>query len=1316
MKTERSGSSILLLKQYEKTRLTFRTWYWPLCWAISMLSFAELALAEPIIANNTRLERSNRKVILTDIGETISNVGYVGEIVLYRIYYSNESKGPVDIRIVDKLDAGLKNISVKNPGKYDATSHTVAWEFNKLAAGTSGYVEFRGVLKKAGSVNNKARIQFSTVGKLPAFNITKYRLTDIREIIPLAALKNVDLTKRFITIETASVTTRVYNAPKQGWIPFSARAKEGALPKPAMKDSTTIGAMINFDIQGVFVTEVKNKTLTYQRFKMPGQASLTTVGKPELPIIGQVIEVPMGVTFSIEVIKTREAILDHYRVYPAQKPLPDISKSDPLTTWASETFTLDKAAYLNNSQYPGALAMIQTEDIGIIRGHRIIMLKVNPIQYNPVTHETKAYAQIEVRVKYSQPAQVTAIPKRLYSRHFEKLLKNLELNYRDPKRFDSKIDAPSDDGSKERTGCDYLILTINTFYNASDPNNPVIRLANWKQRKGLRTKIVDIANISNGQTYNGIRQYLEDAYNKWDMVPSYVLLIGDADVIPVRYLTAHSSHNNTLVGTDLYYATLDGADIYPDIYIGRLSVDTLAQAATVIDKILNYEQQPPNNANFYNNVIMSALFEDESGNPNDGIEDGTEDRPWIENVEDIRNFILGQNYQVDRIYATSSGWPADPFSSQPMDNENGTALPAALTPPAFQWTGSGNDISRGISAGRFLVTYRDHGNRNSWSSFIGFGNGDVDGLANGNLTPVVFSIACQTGWFDNETDDDTNLAIITPSHPANESTASASECFCEHFLRNNNGGAAAIVGATRNSYTGYNDFLMFGLHKAIWPAYVPNPPTSGYPAIPVMDSNPLLGAGQILTFGKLYMARAYGPSTERTIEFEMYHLFGDPEMPIWTAAPLTFDVNHPLGIGSTAEQDFVVKVTDHNTHAPVTSARVAITRDNALLVVQETDPAGIARFKITAPASGELDVTVTYMGYQPYMGKIDVSASGASINRLDPDNGVAGQAAHVGGINFDGNENVDITFDGSSLNPALSSAGSFGQPSQTDVDIQVPNPHDLGPVNVIAKGKQSSRYGVDVFQVRSQNPIDLYMYNQWDSTTWSLHSGDNPTWDNPSIQLYDTGNNSVSSDNLTAGQTYTIKVDVHNDTDYLAKGVKVTFKWANFGLGQPPQVWTLIEEAEIDVPAHSVVQAQVKWTTPSTGHLCVMVNIYHIEDINTDNNYGQENCHVGPTSSPAKVPVVIWNPTKNPAMVYLDLRQLIDPKPQKRVRLWGSHVIHPDPQLLRPGEKREATIVIDPDAVKDVKSGEEVEYSLTGFIEGQMIGGDNFRIKKKQER
>ena len=183
-----------------------------------------------------------------------------------------------------------------------------------------------------------------------------------------------------------------------------------------------------------------------------------------------------------------------------------------------------------------------------------------------------------------------------------------------------------------------------------------------------------------------------------------------------------------------------------------------------------------------------------------------------------------------------------------------------------------------------------------------------------------------------------------------------------------------------------------------------------------------------------------------------------------------------------------------------------------------------------------------------------VIADGAAVNRLEPDNGMENQVVNVGGQNFLGSENVDIYFADQHMLTKAASGGNFGQAGVEDVNFTVPSPYDLGPVNVLAHGQTSDLHGVDVFQVRTANPIDLYTYDQWDNTTWHLHSGDNPTWNNPEIQLYDNTGSPVESNNLIAGHSYTIKAKIHNDTDFNADHVKVTFKWANFGLGQSERV------------------------------------------------------------------------------------------------------------------------------------------------------------------
>ena len=73
---------------------------------------------------------------------------------------------------------------------------------------------------------------------------------------------------------------------------------------------------------------------------------------------------------------------------------------------------------------------------------------------------------------------------------------------------------------------------------------------------------------------------------------------------------------------------------------------------------------------------------------------------------------------------------------------------------------------------------------------------------------------------------------------------------------------------------------------------------------------------------------------------------------------------------------------------------------------------------------------------------------------------------------------------------------------------------------------------------------------------------------------------------------------------------------------------------------------------------------------------------------------------------------MIKPGQAGKERLWASRVIHPDPQVLQPGERAEACVIIDPD-VADVKKGTKAEFAVTGFIDGEMIGGVNLVVVKK---
>ena len=151
---------------------------------------------------------------------------------------------------------------------------------------------------------------------------------------------------------------------------------------------------------------------------------------------------------------------------------------------------------------------------------------------------------------------------------------------------------------------DYLIIAHPDFIPAAK------RLAIHREKKSrMKVKIVDVRAIydefSHGiQSPVPIKQFLASTLVSWKIPPAYVLFIGDAtsdykhearnDII--NYVPAYS-HISRMGDQDKWasehwFTTLIGEDEYPDILLGRISVNNLADAENVVNKIIHYETKP----------------------------------------------------------------------------------------------------------------------------------------------------------------------------------------------------------------------------------------------------------------------------------------------------------------------------------------------------------------------------------------------------------------------------------------------------------------------------------------------------------------------------------------------------------------------------------------------------------------------------------------------------------------------------------------------------------------------------------------------------
>lgn len=489
---------------------------------------------------------------------------------------------------------------------------------------------------------------------------------------------------------------------------------------------------------------------TYDRLSITGGGFLGEVGKPELPTVGTFLEIPEGAVAKMEIIASEYHDVDGYFVYPTQQPVSE---------GATAPFVKDNAAYAIDSFYP-----VQTtgfHELGYLRSHRTASLIVCPALYNPAQKKLRVYTKIRVRIQYTfastQTRSSSVAPRSSDSPYFEPIYNNLYLNYRQPEIATATPDPTRSFEDLSSTGADYLIITHDSFYNSES----LRRLAASKQQRGLRVLIRTLSDISyslNITTNPDAKQivaYLKNAYQTWKIKPSYLLLVGDTNLLPTNYgmwdVYYKSGDSMGWVATDYYYSTMDSnSDILPDIMVGRLPVRNESELNTVVFNIIDYEANyDPMDSWRGNSLVVSA--------------DGDSRIKFKETSEKIKNILIGNGYYCNNIYFTKTD------------------------------SSKTHEILNAFFYGLFLVNFNSHGDFNGWYRE----NGDV--IFNSfncnhiktNGTPLIFSFACNTGMFDQDCIGES--LILMPK------------------------GAMGFIGSSRVSYfsNGSNENLAFNLNSCV---------------------------------------------------------------------------------------------------------------------------------------------------------------------------------------------------------------------------------------------------------------------------------------------------------------------------------------------------------------------------------------------------------------------------------------------------------------------------------------------------------------------
>ncbi|MFW6135724.1 MAG: C25 family cysteine peptidase [Chloroflexota bacterium] len=310
-----------------------------------------------------------------------------------------------------------------------------------------------------------------------------------------------------------------------------------------------------------------------------------------------------------------------------------------------------------------------------------------------------------------------------------------EDQIRTPERIEPAQELPGPSAAP-----DYLIISHSDFIPAVAP------LAEHRAAQGLTVHTVPVEGIydafGDGRLDpQAIKNYVAYAYEQW--APNYLLLVGDGTHDPLNHYDS-VDHRPTFippylamvdpfwgeVPSDNLFATVVGDDQLPDLYVGRLPVNTVAEAETVVGKILDYEQAPP--AGPWNEPLL--FFADKF--------DGSTDFHAYANemYEHARDLEL-ESHTLRRLYYCEQDCTE---YYQISDGERMTET-----------------ILSELSRGALMATWVGHSSWHQWSADpVLFHVTDLVNLDNGGALPLFLQMTCFTSYFSQPTTDTLDESLL----------------------------------------------------------------------------------------------------------------------------------------------------------------------------------------------------------------------------------------------------------------------------------------------------------------------------------------------------------------------------------------------------------------------------------------------------------------------------------------------------------------------------------------------------------------------------
>ena len=341
-------------------------------------------------------------------------------------------------------------------------------------------------------------------------------------------------------------------------------------PTTKLISSSEERIVVQFDLNGFSTTKVMTPQGEQFIVNAPKMGSILEAGAPDLPLFPIPAIIGDRAEMTVNVIDAQYTDYANMSIAPSKGVFSrQINPDDVPYTYGE--------MYQQNAFWPATQAYLEAPYIQRdFRGQNIM---VQPIAYNPVTKTLRVYTHLTIAMtKVSDNGQNQKTTRRdntiRTSPEFKSSYNHRFINFGEAQ---AKYPFLEDNG-------EMLVICADQFLESMQP------FVDWKNQSGRPTTMVSMSEVGSNNT-DVIKNYISNFYNDQNHNLAYVLFVGDFE-----HITPHPfQYESSTQYSDMWFAQLEGNDNYPEVFIGRFSVQTDAHVANHVNKVLYYERDMQSN-------------------------------------------------------------------------------------------------------------------------------------------------------------------------------------------------------------------------------------------------------------------------------------------------------------------------------------------------------------------------------------------------------------------------------------------------------------------------------------------------------------------------------------------------------------------------------------------------------------------------------------------------------------------------------------------------------------------------------------------------